>query len=541
MDSATTPSTLAWDLLGTRPGTVFAMHIGYAARARQKGRTPEAPGYFLKPATSLATPADDASPTTVELPAGAEILGFEGEIALVIGEACRRVSPEQAWSRVAAVTAANDLGVFDFRWADKGANVRSKGGDGFTPIGPRLIPAAEIDPGDISIRVWHDGELVQSDSTSTLLFSLPEIVADLSQLITLSPGDVILTGTPAGASTFAPGQRVEVEVSAGAHTSGRLATVAVQGTASVQGVSAQPKAIPEQWADASGRPIEEFRPPEPGSEPSATTATSATSATAPSAPSAPSDTGSPTPPSLSEELRTRIENVALTTLSSVLRKKGLQNVSIDGLQPTLPGTRLIGTARTLRFVPNREDLFRSHGGGYNAQKQAFDSLGPGDVLVMDARRETGSGTLGDILALRARHLGAAGIVTDGGVRDLDEVTGIGIPTYHAGGHPAVLGRLHVPWGVDETIACGGTTVQPGDVIVGDDDGVLVIPPEILEEVLTEAETQEDQEEFIARMVEEGHPVDGLFPMNAEWTRRYEAQRAGDGRGNSRDDTRGDAR
>lgn len=483
----------AWDLLGQRPGTVYAMHIGYRARAAQKGRTPEAPGYFLKPPTSLAAaPAGGA--TVVELPAGAEILGFEGEIALVIGRTARRLTPESAWRAVAAVTAANDLGVFDFRWADKGANVRSKGGDGYTPIGPELIPAAEIDPAAIEIRVWKDGQLVQADSTSTLLFSLPEIVADLSQLITLEAGDVILTGTPAGASTFAPGERVEVEVTADGRSSGRLATEAVQGSEPVIPVSAQPRATPEQWADASGRPLEDFAAPEPSA--------------------------------LTPELRERLSNVALATLSSVLRKKGLNNVSIDGLRSTHPGATMIGTARTLRYVPNREDLFRSHGGGYNAQKRLFDSLREGDVLVMDARQQDRSGTLGDILALRARHLGAAGIVTDGGVRDLEEVTEIGIPTFHAGGHPAVLGRLHVPWGIDETIACGGTTVQPGDIIVGGLDGVLVIPPALVEEVVSEAEVQEAQEEFIARMVDAGHPVDGLFPMNAEWKARYEAERSG---------------
>ena len=106
-----------------------------------------------------------------------------------------------------------------------------------------------------------------------------------------------------------------------------------------------------------------------------------------------------------------------------------------GCQGFRPGTRLVGTARTLRYVPNREDLFQSHGGGYNAQKRLFDSLQPGEVLVMEARGDNRSGTLGDILALRARHLGAAGIVTDGGVRDLDVVTEIGVPTYHAGAAP----------------------------------------------------------------------------------------------------------
>ena len=470
----------AWELLGGRPGTVFAMHIGYAARAAQKGRTPEAPGYFLKPATSLSPGGP------VELPAGAEILGFEGEIALVIGSQVRRVAEAEAWAAVAAVTAANDLGVFDLRWADKGANVRSKGGDGYTAIGPRLLPAAGLDPAAIAIRVWRNGELVQEDSTATLLFPLPQIVSDLSQLITLEPGDVILTGTPAGASTFGPGDTVEVEVEAAGRSTGRLVSTAVRGTAPLPAYSAQPKATPEQWADAAG---------------------------------------STAPPVLDDELVARVNGVALATLSSLLRKRGLNNVSIDGLRCTRPGTRLVGIARTLRYVPNREDLFRAHGAGYNAQKRLFDDVRPGEVIVMDARGETRAGTLGDVLALRAQQRGAAGIVTDGGLRDADAVTAIGVPTWFANPHPAVLGRHHVPWGVDETIACGGTTVQPGDVIVGDGDGLLVIPPGLLRELVADAEAQEAEEEFIARMVREGHPVRDLFPMNAAWRARYEAERS----------------
>ncbi len=488
-EGALTAAEAAWALLGARPGKVFAMHIGYAARAAQKGRTPEAPGFFLKPATSLSLGGE------AEVPAGTAIFGFEGEIAIVIGRHARRVDEAEAWQHVAGVTAANDLGVFDLRWVDKGANLRSKGGDGMTPIGPVLLPADRLDPAAIEIRTWLDGELVQADSTSTLLFSLPQIVSDLSQLITLEPGDVILTGTPADASTFVPGQRVEVEVTATALdgeqlATGRLATTLRIGDQQLPPYSAQPKPTPEQWADASGRPIADFQP---------------TAA-----------------PVLDDELRTKLSQVALATLSSGLRKRGLNNVSIDGLRTTQPGTRLVGTARTLRYVPNREDLFKSHGGGYNAQKRLFDSLQPGEVVVIEARGDNRSGTLGDILALRARHLGAAGLVTDGGVRDLDVVTEIGVPTYHSGGHPAVLGRLHVPWSFDETIACGGATVQPGDIIVGDGDGVLVIPPAIARELVDEAIQQEREEEFIAAQVDAGHPVDGLFPMNAEWRAKYEA-------------------
>lgn len=480
--SVPAPAQLAWELLGTRPGTVFAMHISYPARAAQKGRTPEAPGYFLKPPTSLA-PAGE-----VELPAGCEILGFEGEIALVIGTGGRRIPVEQAWDAVAAVTAANDLGVFDLRWADKGANVRSKGGDGYTPIGPELLPAAELDPAALEIRVWKNGELVQSDDTSTLLFSLPQIVSDLSQLITLEPGDVILTGTPAGASTFSPGETVEVEVRAGERSTGRLATTAVAGSEPLPAYSPQPKPTPEQWADASGRPIEEF-------------------------------TG-PAETTLSKENAERLRGVAVATLAQLMRKRGLNDVTIDGLAPLQPGARLVGTARTLRYVPGREDLFASHGGGYNAQKRAFDSLRSGEVIVIEARGESGSGTLGDILALRAKALGAAGIVTDGGVRDSTEVAGI-LPVFATAANPAVLGRKHVPWESDVAVACGNATVLPGDAIVGDDDGVIVIPRDLAEEVVDAALAKEVEDGWVAAQVAAGHPIEELFPPKGEWNAKFE--------------------
>jgi len=225
---------------------------------------------------------------------------------------------------------------------------------------------------------------------------------------------------------------------------------------------------------------------------------------------------------LTEHLKAKINSVATATLSSLLRKRGFNNVSIDGLIATRPGARLVGLARTLRYIPNREDLFDRFGGGYNAQKRLFDSLRPDDVVVIEARGDSGSGTLGDILAIRAKHLGAAGIVTDGGVRDLAVLTELGIPTYHAGGHPAVLGRKHVPWEYDTTIGCGGAAVQPGDVIVGDDDGVLVIPPSLIADLVDEAIAQEKEEAFIAAHVAAGEPVEKLFPLSPEWREKYRA-------------------
>ena len=479
--------------LPARPGKIVAIHLSYASRADQRGRRPQHPSYFFKPSSSVA-----ASGSTIERPQGTELLAFEGEIALVIGRPARRVPLDQAWEHVAWVTAADDFGLYDLRANDKGSNVRSKGGDGYTPIGPSLIDARDIDPRDLRVRTWLNGELAQDDTAAGMIFPLAQLVADLSQHFTLETGDVILTGTPAGSSVAVPGDVVEVEVDVpGGPTSGRLVTTVVQGDAAFDAELGSLPAVDdlqrtEAWGsrEAAGVPAEQ--------------------------------TGGA--PVLSEELRAKLEAVPVAGLSAQLRKRGLDNVHIDGVRPLHPDAKLVGTARTLRFVPNREDLFASHGGGYNAQKRAFDAVAEGEVVVIEARGEAGSGTLGDILAIRAHARGAAGIVTDGGVRDAAAVAAVGIPVYTSGAHPAVLGRRHVPWDHDLTIACGGATVQPGDVIVGDADGVIVIPPGIVEEVVDAALAQEAEDAWIADRVAEGHPVDGLFPMNAHWRERYDAEK-----------------
>ncbi|HMH58530.1 MAG TPA: fumarylacetoacetate hydrolase family protein, partial [Galbitalea sp.] len=319
----------------SRPGKIIAIHLNYPSRAAQRGRTPAFPSYFLKPGSSVS-----ASGSPIERPAGTELLAFEGEIALIIGTAARRVSSEAAWSFVSGVTAANDFGVYDLRLADKGSNVRSKGGDGFTPLGPTVMPAADIDPTALRIRTWVNGELVQDDSSATLLFPFAQLVADLSQLLTLEPGDVILTGTPAGASVVVPGDTVEVEVdaptAAGSPTSGRLTTTVIEGTAPIPSFSAPAQVNDEQRADAWG--------------------------SAEAAGLSPAFV-------LTEELKAKIATVGTATLSAQLRKRGYNNVSIDGLSSTRPNVRLVGRARTLRFIAHREDLFDQHGGGHNAQKR----------------------------------------------------------------------------------------------------------------------------------------------------------------------------
>ena len=145
------------------------------------------------------------------------------------------------------------------------------------------------------------------------------------------------------------------------------------------------------------------------------------------------------------------------------------------------------------------------------------------MLVIEARGEHTAGTIGDILALRAQVRGAAGVITDGAIRDSAALARLEIPVYHAAVHPAVLGRRHVPWETGVTVACAGVTIQPGDIVVGDADGVVVLPPaHRAPKCWPRRREQERQEEFIATRVAQGEPLDGLYPLSDAWRPAYEA-------------------
>jgi regulator of RNase E activity RraA/2-keto-4-pentenoate hydratase/2-oxohepta-3-ene-1,7-dioic acid hydratase in catechol pathway len=470
------------------PGQIVAVHLSYRSRAAERGRTPPWPSYFLKPSSTLAGSGDPVS-----RPPGCELLAFEGEVALVIGRRARRVSRADGWDHVGWITAANDFGVYDLRYADRGANVRSKGIDGFTPLGPRLIDARSVDLAAVRLRTWVNGVPAQDAwPAADMLFGFGEIVADLSRLLTLEPGDVILTGTPAGSTVVTPGDVVEVEVTAADQSSGRLRSPIAEADYPLGPPGAMPRASDAERRAAYG----------------------AARGTAYGTAGPPADEK---PPDLLAGLRA----VSTATLASLLRKRGLNGLTLDGLRSTRPGTRMAGYARTVRYLPLREDLMDRYT-GLNAQKQAIEELRPGEVLVIEARGETTAGTIGDILALRAQVRGAAGIVTDGAIRDSAALARLEIPAYHAAVHPAVLGRRHVPWETQVTVACAGVTIEPGDIVVGDADGVVVLPPALAAQVLADAREQERQEEFIAGQVARGESIDGLYPLSDRTRPAYQA-------------------
>jgi regulator of RNase E activity RraA/2-keto-4-pentenoate hydratase/2-oxohepta-3-ene-1,7-dioic acid hydratase in catechol pathway len=461
------------------PGKVVAVHASYRSRAAERGTMPAWPSYFLKPTSSLADSGEE-----VVRPPGCELLAFEGEVALVIGRRARRVSPADGWDHVAHITAANDFGVYDLRYADRGSNVRSKGIDGFTPIGPRLIDARAVDQAALRLRAWVNGDLAQEAWVAEdMLFGFGDIVADLSRLLTLEPGDVILTGTPTGSTVVTPGDIVEVEVSAGDQSSGRLRSPIVEADYRLEPPGAMPRAD-DADRDAAYGALHQ-------------------------------------PPARPQEILAGLGQVATATLAAQLRKRGLNTLTLDGLRSTRPEQTMAGYARTVRYLPLREDLSAAQG-PMNAQKRAIEAIRPGEVLVIEARGDPTAGTIGDILALRAQVRGAAGVVTDGAIRDSAALAALDIPVYHRAAHPAVLGRRHVPWETEVTVACAGVTIQPGDILVGDADGVVVLPPGIAAEVLADALNQEREEAFIAERVAAGESIDGLFPLTEARRPDYQA-------------------
>lgn len=219
-----------------------------------------------------------------------------------------------------------------------------------------------------------------------------------------------------------------------------------------------------------------------------------------------------------------LAQASTATLTSQLLRRGITNTFMAGLGPMHPGQRMVGTARTLRYVPMREDQRGRTLGVANPQSSTIESLGAGDVLVIDARGVVDAASIGDIFAARAQALGAAGIVTDGAVRDTPGVAALGIPVYHRAAHASSALILHHPLERDVPIGCAGVLVLPGDVLVGDGEGVLVIPAALADEVARDAVEQELEEAFALERVRAGEPLVGLYPLGDARRAEYERWR-----------------
>jgi regulator of RNase E activity RraA len=230
---------------------------------------------------------------------------------------------------------------------------------------------------------------------------------------------------------------------------------------------------------------------------------------------------------LSPNSRSALGKVSTATLTTVLFKRGLRNVFIQGvflLNRDAP--RMVGEAYTLRYIPAREDVDQlgAFEGRGHPQREAIEACPPGAVLVMDARRDASAATGGDILMTRLQVRGAAGVVTDGGLRDSPVIEKLPWPAY-CGARSAPLNLVrHHAVEAQVPIGCGGVAVYPGDVLVGDAEGVVVIPAKMADEVAQEAEAQTEFEDWVEARVKEGRSIFGLYPPNAETKAEFEAFR-----------------
>ena len=219
-----------------------------------------------------------------------------------------------------------------------------------------------------------------------------------------------------------------------------------------------------------------------------------------------------------------LSQVTTATLTTLLLKKGLRNVWLRGTQPLRQGQpRVVGRAFTLRFVPAREDLATPESwSSPTSTRAAIEAMPAGCVAVVDAMGVQDAGIFGDILCARMHKRGVAALVTDGVVRDVAGVLGTGLPVWCAGvaAPPSVAGLTFVAW--QQPIGCGGVAGFPGDVVVIDDDGAVLIPAALLGAMLAEAPEQERLETWIMGQVGQGAALPGLYPPNAENKARYAA-------------------
>lgn len=225
----------------------------------------------------------------------------------------------------------------------------------------------------------------------------------------------------------------------------------------------------------------------------------------------------------------RLREVGTAAAWSALSRAGVSRPVMARVTPlsgqeTMP---MVGRARTLRYLPVREDLLAllRTPGAINPQRALFEAVGTNDVVVIDAGGNVDAGGLGDILATRLKARGIAGLVTDGCVRDAPFIKRMGLPVFTRAVHPAANTSALLPYEHDGPVQCGGVTVFPGDAILGDEDGIVVVPAGLARRVADEASEQERLEGFLRRVVEAGETLPEAYPPSPRIRAAYEAWRA----------------
>jgi regulator of RNase E activity RraA len=222
---------------------------------------------------------------------------------------------------------------------------------------------------------------------------------------------------------------------------------------------------------------------------------------------------------LKPETRDKLKGVSTATLASALYKRGLRSQMVQDVRPLSPprGGSMVGEAYTLRYMPAREDLnpmtvFRDHS---HPQRRAVEECPPGAVLVIDSRKDARAASAGGILATRLSVRGVAGIVTDGGFRDSAEIAELPMPSYHSRPSAPTNLTLHQAVDINVPIGCGDAPVFPGDIVVGDADGVIIVPAEMADEIADEAVEMTAYEDFAIERVRNGQKTFGLYPPTDE--------------------------
>ena len=225
---------------------------------------------------------------------------------------------------------------------------------------------------------------------------------------------------------------------------------------------------------------------------------------------------------LSPDAWRKLHEVSTASLTSELLKLGFRNTFMAGVRPLRPDRRMVGYAFTLRYIPAREDLdFQvEYDNWTNPQRVAVETIGPDQVLVIDARGQLGAASLGHILATRLMVRGAAGLVTDGALRDSPAIATLDFPSYAAGAHGTTSSVLHHPADFGLPIGCGGVLVEPGDVLAGDAEGVVVIPASVAEDVAARTWDRDQLESWLQRRVADGASIRGTYPPDEETKAQY---------------------
>ena len=210
------------------------------------------------------------------------------------------------------------------------------------------------------------------------------------------------------------------------------------------------------------------------------------------------------------------------TLTSVLRQHGITQTFMHGVAPLRPNMKMAGPAFTLRYIPMREDLDPGTVDNLkDVQRVGIEQINEGEVFVIDARGDTRAGTMGSILATRLHCRGAAGIVTDGAYRDSPVIAELGIAAYAAAMNAHTNKTIHHPSEIQVPIACGDVAVYPGDIIVGDEEGVVVVPAHLADQVAQTASEMEEKEVFITEKIQAGASIVGVYPPDEKTLAEYE--------------------